>query len=920
MQATAVSAGALSTLGGHAASAESSQDPGNTHSSSQKNVFWTSATEGLPGKQIHQGADLNGTWAAAALPLEVEGSEGYARCVRHSTERFAVEVPGEIHLDLMRAGRLPDPNVSDNARTHCRWPEQRSWWYSTQFNVPAGYRAHTRQRLIFEGIDLYGQVFVNSKLAGTSENALCPLELNVKDLLRDGPNELVVRVTSGLERVPPPTREFEFENHDPIYAVRDLNYPYRYLRKADYSSYGTDHCDPLPNVGLWGGVRLEGRSKVVIEHVRLDTVIRTQEVSLEGELVLENLHPWSEIPCCLELRLDPPQGDPLFWRGSLGAQTGRFSVPVRLVVPHAQLWWPNGMGEQPLYGLTVRVLCGEEETDRQMQTIGLRTLELDRSSLPEGSRFGFTVNGQHVFCKGGNWATPDLIAARIKPERYAKLIAEAKNAHFTMFRVNGEGLYGTDEFFAGCDRAGILVWQDFPFSDALYPDRDSRFIELVRGEAESAVKRLRHHPSLALWCGNSECQLSLTVLPKISSKQAEAWRLDANAPEKIGGIRIYNEILPEICHHYDPARPYWPSSPFGGTDPNSETSGDSHGWAGESTVVRAQAAEELDAVDKLMWQQGADQARSRFVSEYGIIGPPHIDSIRDYLKESEFSIGSDAWKIHVNTDEDGALAAGIRYHYGDPRALTLEQWILYGQMFQAQLQGGVVEAMRFRKSDPTDDCQGVLVWSYNDVWGEVGWSIIDYYLRRKASYYAFRRACLPVKVLVRSRKAELVTRVVNDTLKSYRASVRCGWVRLDGTSSDWESHEVLVPINTAIEVATVALPGDHERNPREWLYAATLAGEGIPSDQALWTLAPYRDLTLSKPDISARMVNGTLEVESPVYCHGVHLEDGGREIISDNYFDLLPGIPRHISIKDARSPDHLSLNAVLPIEPSLSRS
>jgi beta-mannosidase len=317
-----------------------------------------------------------------------------------------------------------------------------------------------------------------------------------------------------------------------------------------------------------------------------------------------------------------------------------------------------------------------------------------------------------------------------------------------------------------------------------------------------------------------------------------------------------------------------------------------------------------------MWQDGPDKARGRFYSEYGVIGPCNVASIREYLRPDELYIESSSWKIHQNLNDHGSMAKGIGYHYGDPRGLSLSEYVLYGQMFQALIHGGVVEAMRFRKHDRTADCQGVLAWSYNDLWGEVGFSIIDRYLRRKASYYWFRRACFPVKVLVRSRDGRLVTRVVNDTLKRYRAKVCCGWMRLDGAGRELREYPVTIPMNDLIEVASVPFPSAAERNPREWVYAAILTCEGLPDDQAMWWLAPRRELALAQPIISAKVQGRTLEVSSQVYCHGVHLEDNGREVLADNYFELLPGIPLRVAITAPILSGVYPLAAVMPIATS----
>jgi beta-mannosidase len=266
--------------------------------------------------------------------------------------------------------------------------------------------------------------------------------------------------------------------------------------------------------------------------------------------------------------------------------------------------------------------------------------------------------------------------------------------------------------------------------------------------------------------------------------------------------------------------------------------------------------------------------------------------------------------------ERGIVAIGIRYHYGDPSGLSLPDFLLYGQMVQAVVQEGAMEAMRFRKDDPKADCEGALVWSYNDCWGETGWSIIDHYARRKASYYSVRRACAPVKVIVRAPDGRLAVRVVNDTLKSYEASVRHGWVRVDGTARDLLEKEVMIPADGMVEVTSLPLPSKTERDPREWIYAALLKGKGIPDDQAIWLLAPQRELAITKPVITIKNNNGVLEVSSPVYCHGVHIEDGGQEVLADNYFDLVPDVPRHVAITSSNPSGTYPLTALTPIETS----
>lgn len=868
-------------------------------------------TEGTD-RQVHQLLSLNGRWSVVPLPLSAIGDPGYRSFKDVVSPQMVVNVPGEIHLDLIRAQQMLDPNVSDNARTRCRWPETFSWWYQTDFDVPAGFLDKLRQVLVFDGVDLFCQVFMNGRLLHSAKDAFTAFRVDLRGTLKSQGNELVVRVTSGMELL----SEEGPRNDDRTFPWPTTNQErsfikkrHRFLRKPAYSAYGWDSCDALPNIGIWRGVRLEGHTKVALHHVRLDTVFRNTKVLLEGEIVLDNLHPWSEISCVVEVLITKTAAHPVQMRIATAVLPGRAPVPCQIEIPNAELWWPNTMGDQPLYNLMIRVLCDTEETDRTERTIGLRVLELDRTASGSGSGFRFKVNGEGVYCKGGGWAAPDLIAARIGAAKYERLIQDARAAHVTMLRINGYSFYEDDKFYDACDRAGILIWQDFPFTIARYPDTDPDFMDTVRTEAEEAIKRLQHHPCLAVWCGNNECAETMSE---------ELGQMNPSGTQDIGGVRIYNDLLPTLCASYDPHRPYIPSSPIGGAKPNGGSSGDRHAPYGLYGLVESgiETASKSDRqAFERRWQELADTFQAHFVSEFGIIGPPNLRSVQEYLKPDEISRSSVAWGIHTNSFEESLSPVdfGIECNYGDPQRTSIDQFILYGQMYQAQLIGGFVEAMRFKKNDPKGECQGVLNWSFNDTWGEVGWSLVDYYLRRKASYYWFKHAATPVKVLVRSKGNFLVTRIVNDTLKSYDAMLTYGWIRLDGTAREVSTHSVRIPPNGMIEIYREPRPSPTQRDPKEWLYAATLAGKGFPFDQTRWMLAPYKDLSLVEPSISVQIRGGFLEVSSPVYCHGVHLEEEKQVLLDDSHFDLLPGIVRYVPIVGTTSTDGYQFQCVRPL-------
>ncbi|MFI5384921.1 MAG: glycosyl hydrolase 2 galactose-binding domain-containing protein [Fimbriimonadales bacterium] len=833
------------------------------------------------GAQARQMQSLDGTWQVTRLPLDASLDQ----FTKGGAKTIPAAVPGEIHLDLVLAGEMQDPSISYNSRKD-RWPERFSWWYHTTFTTPAGFTQQDRQEIVFDGLIYDAQIFLNGKLAGASRNGLVPYRLDATGLLKPGENDLVVRLTSGYELVNEVDQDFSKQG---LYKNRE-NFPARSnLRTPPYMS-GWDWCDTLPNIGIWRSVRLEGRSRAQLSQVRLDTVMNGAKVSLEGDVSVTNLRQWVRTPCTLQLELQRPNGPPVIVKRELALGIGTNHIPCKIDVPEPKLWWPNGMGDQPLYKLTATVSSDGVVTDSHTQTIGLRTIQLDQSPRKVGSNFRFIVNGKAIFAKGGNWAPADQIPARMTKARYDHFIQAAKDAHFNLLRVNGVGYYEDDDFYEACDRAGILVWQEFAYSCTTYNDRSPEFMQGARSEAEAFVKRIAHHPSLAMWCGCNECIWMYT-----GGKNP--------APTDVNGFKIYFDLLPSVLHDLDPLRPYIPGSPCGGADEiNSQTGGDVHWWY--QVFMSNDPARKMNPA--LL-----DDCQGRFVSEYGIIGPPPLASMKEYLAPDELNPSSLAWKIHTNSyegDHAGFTESALRHHFFGDGSLSVEQFVLYGGLYQAMMQEGMMEAGRFRKHDPESPCDGTLMWSYNDCWGEIGWSIIDHYGRLKPSYYAVKRATAPVKVIVRSRGPELVTRVVNDSLDSHEVEVIYGWFRVDGTARDVQTRKIKIAANSMAEVGRAKASDGHD--PKQWVYAATMTGPGIDDDHSIWKLLPCRELRLPEGAVKVVRKGDTLTVSSDTFCSGVHL---GGEHLSDDYFELLPGVPHVVRILRPSSDGRYNLVPSMPI-------
>ena len=835
---------------------------------------------------------LDGKWKVKDETLSCKNITGLKKITKTRSGWLPAIVPGEIHLDLMRAGRLDEPLVGLNAR-ESRWPEKRSWWFVKSFEITASFIKHERQQLVFDGLDLYAQVFLNGTLIGESKNAFVPCVFDVNQKIRKGKNILVVRLTSGAELLPKALRP-KAANKKDIYGER-MKFPgINHLRKPQFT-YGWDWVDALPNIGIWRGVHLEAHSGIVLHDVNLDTQIEKNDVLLNSKVIIENLHPWSERNGNMELIITSPSKKKIIHKINFDAQVGRSTLACKLKIPNPQLWWPNGMGDQPLYHVTVSIVCDEKVCDKREMNIGLRTVEIDSSASPvAGKRFCIRVNGHDIFCKGGNWIPADAIIARVDKKKYDTLIAEAQNANINMLRIWGGGVYESPDFYNACDRRGILIWQDFMFACSEYPDYNADFRSAIRDEVEKVVMSLRHHPCIALWCGNNENVWGFD----------EWWNNGKSFSDKnlkLGGSILYNRVLPDVCQSLDPKRPYWPGSPCGGEAPNSETAGDCHWWM-LFTMNKD--------INRRIAHEVFDECKARFVSEYGVIGPCHLDSIKQYLSSEELYVGSRAWKEHTNQHEKDTTPAGIRRHYTNPEKLNISDYILYGQMFQALMYGKTIEALRFRKNDQYDDCQGALIWMYNDCWGETGWTPIDYYLRRKPSYYWIRNANAQVKTIVRQRGKNLVTRVVNDTLKQLKLSVHYGWMRVDGSDSKMKSKAFCIDANSMVEIGSEMIAGRKVMDPREWIYTAYIAKKNVVLDTNTWLLVPYRELAIPDSDIRVTVKGKKIQLISKTYCHGVHFRDNGKAVLSDNYFDLLPGVPKSITCLNSRDPKKIRFHTL----------
>ena len=606
------------------------------------------------------------------------------------------EVPGTIHTDLLNAGLIADPFFGMNEKD-LQWIGWNDWRYETVFDLPKNFLRESPLWLIFEGLDTVADIFLNGRPVARTQNMFRMFRFEISGLAQEKNNHLRIIFASPLQWV-----------KDHRFAIRQMpsvRHPDRvFLRKAQYS-FGWDWGPMYPTSGIWRPVYLTRRAGG-IWHVHFDM------------LGLENDHAAVQIECnfwgqvqehwSAEFELNH-KGQR--FTGLLQRQ-GNKSVG-RVEVPHPELWWPNGEGKPALHKLTVRLKDGQGQvTDERSQKVGLRIVELVTSEKGQPA-FYFKINGRKVFVKGANWIPADSFLPRIKKETYRQLLTLAANANMNALRVWGGGIYEDDYFYELCDELGLMVWQDFMFACAAYPEEDV-FVQEIQAELRENVGRLRGHPSVILWCGNNESEW--------------IWHRDLGMTiSEMPGYRLFHRHFPQWLKELDPFRPYRPTTPWGDdADPNNAKSGNRHAWE--------------------VWSRWQDYTtvkddRSLFVTEFGFQAPANFYTFKEALPPEGLRVQSEAFEWH-NKQDEGAQRL-FRFLSGHLPVITNpEDFIYLTQLNQAFALQTCLE--HWRMSGITN---GAIIWQINDCWPVSSWSLIDSNLRPKLSYYQVRRSLAPFLII-----------------------------------------------------------------------------------------------------------------------------------------------------------------------------
>ena len=795
---------------------------------------------------------LDGLWRFRGYK-GCNGEESGAHATQCPLEGWLLaEAPLTAHTNLMDNKLIPDPFIGCNER-EVQWVNENEWWYRKEIDLTDELVGKDAVELVFGGLDTFATIWVNDVKVGEANNMFTPWRFNIKSAAKAGKNLIAIR----FKPVCKVANELEAQHKHKYACLSAENFSARpYVRKAQYS-FGWDWGPTLPTAGIWREAKIVAYNKARLGFMAASPVEISKQkakVKLSAEL-----HATGESELCVKFLLNG-FGHRYEKDVEVKVSEGRNFADCTIEVDEPKLWWPKGYGEPSLYDASAKLISGAELLDDASVKVGIRSIELIQEPDEEGKTFIFKINGQNVFCKGANWIPADSFLPKVNYERYNKLLTSAAEANFNMLRVWGGGVYEADEFYDLCDALGIMVWQDFMYVCAGYPEEEW-FLREAEREAMEAILRLRRHPSIVVWCGNNENQWLHNVLWKIRDKV-----------DRLYGSTIYESLLSRICQSLDPTRPYRPSSPFGGEDSSGRHEGDRHNWE--------------------VWSQGIDypaylEDQGRFISEFGWQAPPSMELLRAYLEEQDLNPRSYAFKVHEKqTGGLELLRALLAVHYPVPEDLRL--FVLYSQLNQGEALKTAVTHWRSRMFKTS----GCLIWQLNDCWPVISWSLIDYGLNPKAAYFYVKRACQPViaPLIVKQGKADIY--IINETDAQLDAALKFEVMTFSGEVLCDQIVKTSVPAYTSQLVMENKL--DTLPMKENCVLVTTLESQGKIIYQDARTVAEPKDLKLSKPKIQAtakKIDAKTFEVtlQSQVYAKAVKIEIGDLKAkFSDNFFDLLP--------------------------------
>jgi beta-mannosidase len=823
--------------------------------------------QGTPGRLV-----IDSGWTFRLAPGNTQlASHPVAAAWRKAT------VPGTVHTDLLSARLIPDP-YKGAPEAGLQWIGLADWEYRTRFDAP---RQAARSDLVFEGIDTFAEVWLNGEKVLDADNAFRTWRVPVQSRLHAKGNELRIVLRSPIAKLLPQVQAM------PRKLAGNYPSPYgdeppdamtgNFARKPGYH-YGWDWGPRYVTAGIWKPVVLESWDAVRID----DMQIRQDHVQAARADIVAVLSAEAVRDGAFDLSLwqTAPDG-----KRTLAAQrrvamregSNRIEFPVHIDRP--QRWFPNGYGAQALYRFDVEIGDGRTLVAKAGTRTGLRSIELRLDPDDKGRSFHFLVNGIPVFAKGANTIPFDMFQPRVTKAQLRRVLESARDANMNFLRSWGGGYYESNDFFDLADELGLLVWQDFMFGGGMPPAYDDAFRANVIAEARDNVRRLRNHPSIALWCGNNEEEIAW----KYWGPGKAMIDADPSFADKVwkGYVQLFGTDLRRVVAEEGGGIAYWASSP--GDDlaeaANTPASGDMHYWE--------------------VWGNPAHppskylEITPRFMSEYGLQAWPVQRTIDAFAARSQQGIAAPVIEAHqkfMAGKGNERLMKYVNYEFGEPR--DFPDFVYLSQVAQAE--GIELAALHHRASRPYT--MGSMYWQLNDVWPGASWSSVDWFGRWKALQFHARRFYAPVAVAaLRGAEGKTSVSLLNDRTRVVRGELRMRLLSIDGKLLRDERKPVELAPLSALKAASYSdaeLLGDAD--PATTVAVFELQAEGEPASRGVVYFKPAKELAWPDAQVMAELRRDgegyNLELRAKHLARAVWIDFANVDAdVSDNAFTLLPG-------------------------------
>ena len=784
-----------------------------------------------------------------------------------------VQVPGSVLSGLYGAGKIEDPFYRTNEDV-TRELFRKDYEFSRTFVAAEDILKEEKIILVCEGLDTLADIYINGQKAGSADNMHRTWKLDVKEFLHSGENQIRIVFRSVFKYI----EAYEYEDNKEIHYVPCGGMKGNQLIRKAHCMFGWDWGPQTIDAGIFRDIYLEAYSHPRIEDVKIiqvhgdNAVDVCTTVAVSGDAVDKcqvrvTIQEDAESVCGHRTGANDRKTEAHACKVGETVSANNNPAVLTSSIHNPKLWWPNGYGDQPLYKVQVELL---DEYGTVLETItkriGLRTLTISQEKDLWGKEFAFCVNGVKIFAMGGNYIPEDCIYSRITPEVQKYILESCKRANFNCVRVWGGGYYPSDHFYDLCDEMGLIVWQDLMFACNVY-DLTEEFEDNITKEITENVKRLRHHASLGLWCGNNEMESAWDHWPEV---QSESKYLRADY------IKMFEYIVPKAVRAADSETFFWQSSPSSGgcfDDPDDENRGDCHYWDvwhGQKPFTDYQ------------------KHYFRFCSEFGFQSFPCLKTVESFTEEKDRNIFSRVMENHQkNPAANGKILYYLSENFRYPE--NFRKLLYVSQILQGMAMKYGVDHWRRHRGR----CMGTLYWQINDNWPVASWASIDYFGRWKALHYMAKKFYGPQAVSMCMDGDIMQVYLANESMDAqsyqvafYVKNVECEILeKLTGTGT--------VGVQESAPILAVDVSGWEDKKYEIFLEAeVTLADGGVLCD--VETLVPYKYLELDKPEITA-------EVEEQGDAFVIHLKSScfspftaigftdADVTLEDNFFHMTDG-------------------------------